>query len=218
MTEISIIGIDLAKHSFQMRRAAPTTRRFSAGKCISTALLIGLQPRRAVTMKARGRAQDWGRGAAELGNEVRLVPPVCIMPFVKRQKTDSADAKATSEVALRPTMRFVATRARRSGRQRRCSARGIFWCVSGPGPSTRGYNLAAIGVIAAQRPAQVIRLTAVIADAESGLPEPSAHFRPGSSRVDRHSRRSDHRTGQGLGSGGARRRGCGPAVSGYQPP
>ena len=39
---------------------------------------------------------------------MRLIPPVYVKPFVKRQKNDAADAEAIVKAALRPTMRFVA--------------------------------------------------------------------------------------------------------------
>ena len=42
------------------------------------------------------------------GMKVRLVPPVYVKPFLKRQKNDVADAEVIIEEALRPTMRFVA--------------------------------------------------------------------------------------------------------------
>ena len=38
---------------------------------------------------------------------MRLIPPIYVKPFVKRQKNDAADAEAIVEAALRPTMRFV---------------------------------------------------------------------------------------------------------------
>jgi transposase len=44
------------------------------------------------------------------GHDVRLVPPVYVKPFLKRQKNDAADAEAIVEAALRPTMRFVAVK------------------------------------------------------------------------------------------------------------
>ncbi len=39
---------------------------------------------------------------------LRLLPPVYVKPFVKRQKNDAADAEAIVEAAIRPSMRFVA--------------------------------------------------------------------------------------------------------------
>ena len=42
-----------------------------------------------------------------LGHEVRLKPPAYVKPYVKRGKTDAADAEAICEAVSRPTMRFV---------------------------------------------------------------------------------------------------------------
>ena len=42
-----------------------------------------------------------------MGHDARLIAPIYVKPFVKRQKNDSADAEAIAEAALRPTMRFV---------------------------------------------------------------------------------------------------------------
>ena len=39
-----------------------------------------------------------------------MIPPQYVKPFVKRNKTDSADAEAICEAAGRPTMRFVAVK------------------------------------------------------------------------------------------------------------
>ena len=50
----------------------------------------------------------WGREIGKLGLEARLVPPVCVTPFVKRQKTD---AEAIAGAALRPTMRYVSVKS-----------------------------------------------------------------------------------------------------------
>ncbi|KZY01786.1 hypothetical protein A3728_15750 [Sulfitobacter sp. HI0040] len=43
----------------------------------------------------------------KLGHDVRLIPSGYVKPFVKRQKNDAADAEATFEAAMRPTLRFV---------------------------------------------------------------------------------------------------------------
>ena len=40
-----------------------------------------------------------------------MIPPQYVKPFVKRNKTDSADAEAICEAAGRPTMRFVAIKS-----------------------------------------------------------------------------------------------------------
>lgn len=48
-----------------------------------------------------------GHGKWRGMNEVRLIAPRYVKPFVKRQKNDAADAEASVEAALRPTMLFV---------------------------------------------------------------------------------------------------------------
>jgi transposase len=42
-----------------------------------------------------------------LGHDVRLIPPQYVKPYVKRNKTDAADAEAICEAVTRPNMRFV---------------------------------------------------------------------------------------------------------------
>jgi transposase len=43
---------------------------------------------------------------------VRLIPPQYVKPYVKRNKTDAADAEAICEAAGRPNMRFVPIKTR----------------------------------------------------------------------------------------------------------
>jgi transposase len=48
-----------------------------------------------------------GSRADPAGHEVRLLPPQYVKPYVKRNKTDAADAEAICEAVGRPNMRFV---------------------------------------------------------------------------------------------------------------
>jgi transposase len=41
------------------------------------------------------------------GHEVRLIPPSYVKPYVRRSKTDTADAQAICEAVGRPSMGFV---------------------------------------------------------------------------------------------------------------
>ena len=52
-----------------------------------------------------GGSHHWGREIAALGHEVRLIPPLYVKPYVKRQKNDASDAEAICEAGLRPTSR-----------------------------------------------------------------------------------------------------------------
>ena len=109
MSEISIIGLDLAKQVFQVHGADKT------GRCLLRKQLkrrdvlrffAGLSPC-LVAMEACGSAHYWAREIAKLGHDARLIPPAYVKSYVKRGKTDSIDAEAICEAASRPTMRFV---------------------------------------------------------------------------------------------------------------
>ena len=45
-----------------------------------------------------------------LGHEVRLMPAQYVKAYIKRNKSDAADAEAICEAVSRPTMRFVPTK------------------------------------------------------------------------------------------------------------
>jgi transposase len=59
-------------------------------------------------MEACGTAHDWARELTRLGHTVQLMPPAYVKPYVKRGKTDAADAAAIAEAVSWLTMRFVA--------------------------------------------------------------------------------------------------------------
>jgi transposase len=59
-------------------------------------------------MEACSTAHHWARELSRLGHVVKLMPPAYVKPYVKRGKTDAADAEAIAEAVTRPTMRFVA--------------------------------------------------------------------------------------------------------------
>ena len=42
---------------------------------------------------------------------MKLIPPIYVKLFVKREKNDAADAEAIAEAALSPRMRFVAVKS-----------------------------------------------------------------------------------------------------------
>jgi len=52
-----------------------------------------------------------GFNAEKLRRDMRLMPPAYVKPYVKRGKTDAADAEAICEAVTRPTMRFVAVKS-----------------------------------------------------------------------------------------------------------
>ena len=126
MEQVNIIGIDLAKRSFQLHGARADGSVAFRRKVSRERLLyiLGAQQRCVVAMEACASAHYWGREILKLGHEVRLVPPIYVKPFVKRQKNDAADAEAICEAAQRPTMRFVAVKGEEQQARGHCQHNG----------------------------------------------------------------------------------------------
>jgi transposase len=109
MKQITTIGLDLAKQFFQVHAADAEGSPIMNRKLRRAEVLrfFEKQPTCLVGIEACGSAHHWAREIAALGHEVRLIPPAYVKPFVKRGKTDAADAEAISEAVTRKTMRFV---------------------------------------------------------------------------------------------------------------
>ena len=54
--------------------------------------------------EAYGTGHHWARELVRLGHDVKLIPPVYVKPYVKRGKSDAADAEAICEAITRPTI------------------------------------------------------------------------------------------------------------------
>src|SRR6478752_3154833 len=57
-----------------------------------------------VGMEACAGAHYWARELRKLGHDVRLMPARDVKAYVKRDKTDAADAAAICEAVSRPSM------------------------------------------------------------------------------------------------------------------
>ncbi|MGN6318396.1 IS110 family transposase [Trinickia sp.] len=106
-------GLDLAKRVFQahwvdMDTGEINRRQFKREQLVT---FFANQAPALIAMEACGSAHYWARRFASLGHQVRLIAPSFVRPFVKRSKTDVADAQAIWEAAQRPDMRFVAVKS-----------------------------------------------------------------------------------------------------------
>ena len=104
-----IVGLDLAKHVFQVHAVDPAGKVTIRKKLRRSEVLEffkGLPPS-LVGIEACGTAHHWGRELTALGHDVRLMPAGYVKPYVKRGKNDAVDAEAICEAVTRPTMRFV---------------------------------------------------------------------------------------------------------------
>ena len=107
--QITVVGLDIAKHVFQAHAADADGRAVAQVKLRRAQVLDyfrGLPPC-LVGLEACATAHHWARELIALGHTVRLMPPAYVKAYVKRNKTDAADAEAIAEALTRPTMRFV---------------------------------------------------------------------------------------------------------------
>ena len=77
MSEVTIIGIDLAKRVFQLHGARDDgsvvfRKKLSRGQVL---VFFAQQPKCVVAMEACATAHGWGRELEKLGHSVRLIPP-----------------------------------------------------------------------------------------------------------------------------------------------
>lgn len=101
MSSASLVGVDVAKSVFQLAVAD------GSWKVVQTHRLTRSQFERwfvnrevgLVVMEACGSAHHWARWLNGLGIEVLLLPARYVRAYVKRNKTDAADAAALLEAA-----------------------------------------------------------------------------------------------------------------------
>ena len=113
-----------------------------------------------------------GREIGKLDHETRLILPVCVTPFVERQKND---AEAIAGAALRPTMRYVSVK---SAAQQAQSAgivfrvRNLFVRQRAQWVNALRGRLTEYGTIIAQGRVQFRRLMVNFDETAPDLPEP----------------------------------------------
>ena len=174
MTQVHILAIDLAKRSFQV---CGTDRGGAVlfNRVLSRARLqqfLSEQSPCIVAMEACATSHFWGRFARSHGHDVRLIPPIYVKPFVKRQKNDAADAAAIAEAALRPNMHYVAVKSAEhqaravAFRTHQCFVRQRTQLIN----AVRGH-LAEFGIVVAQGPANLGAVAGILAEEAVDLPD-----------------------------------------------
>jgi transposase len=169
----TMIGVDVAKRVFQVHgvdgNGGVFGKRLGRGSVESFFSAIGPS---LIGMEACASAHYWARRLGALGHTVRLVPPRYVKAYVKRNKTDAADAAAICEAMVRPGMHFVPVKSETQQavlalhrtrellvRQRTMTANAL-----------RG-QLAEFGLVAAQGRLGLEQLMTMAGDRATGLPD-----------------------------------------------
>jgi transposase len=184
-SSVTTVGLDLAKHVFQIH-AIDASGRVIVARALTRGKLLGffaLLPPYLVGLEACGSVHYWARELIALGHDARMMPPAYVKPYVRRQKNDAADAAAICEAVTRPSMRFVGVRsvanqaalmrhkaremlvAQRTNSRRRRRRFARLWLING----LRGH-LAEIGVIAAQGSKAARELAGLIEACDETIP------------------------------------------------
>jgi transposase len=106
---VKTIGLDTAKHVFQVHGADASGRRVLTKRLRrnQVADFFANLPKCLVGLEATRGAHYWARVIGSFGHEVRLMAPQFVRPYVKGQKNDAQDAAGICEAVRRPEMRFV---------------------------------------------------------------------------------------------------------------
>jgi transposase len=112
MQTITTIGLDIAKSVFQVHGVDAAGQVVIRRQLKRRYVLPFFQklPPCLVGIEACASSHHWSRELQALGHTVRLMPPVYVKPYVKRQKNDATDAEAICEAVTRANMRFVPTK------------------------------------------------------------------------------------------------------------
>jgi transposase len=103
LSSVTTVGLDLAKHVFQVHGVDASGRVVIAKAMRRNKLLefFASLPSCLVGLEAGGSAHHWARELIKLGHEARMMPPAYVKPYIRRQKNDAADATAICEAVKR---------------------------------------------------------------------------------------------------------------------
>jgi transposase len=109
MSNVSVIGVDLAKNVFQLHgvddKGRAVLRRTLRRDQV--ALFFAKLPTCLVGLEACASSAYWKRVIESCGHDVRCIHPRFVKPYLMADKNDANDAAAICEALQRPHMRFV---------------------------------------------------------------------------------------------------------------
>ena len=173
MSEITLIGIDLAKNIFRINCVDENGKRVMNKNLHRDNIIKFFAPLSecTVAMEACASSHYWGRTIESLGHTVKLIHPRYVAPYRLGDKNDANDAAAICAAAHRPDMRFVRLRS-----QQQSDTQSLHRVREGlVSEQTATVNrvralLAENGIVIKQGPANVFTmLPAIVDDADNDL-------------------------------------------------
>ena len=171
MKQITTMGLDLAKQIFQIHGADAEGNVIINRKLRRAEVLRFFEktPPCLVGIEACGSAHYWAREIAALGHDVRMMPPAYVKPFVKRGKTDAADAEAISEAVTRKSMRFVPIKsAEQQAASMVLKTRALLVSQKTQAINALRAHLSELGIIAAVGAGKAATLIEIVRDEADG--------------------------------------------------
>ncbi len=173
LASVTTVGLDLAKHVFQVH-GVDAAGRVVVAKAVKRDKLLAFfasLPRCLVGMEACGSAHHWTRELIKLGHDARMMAPIYVKAYVRRQKNNAADAAAICEAVSRPSMRFVSPRSvENQAELMRHKAREMLVAQRTQLLNGVRGHLGEIGVIAPQGPRSARQLAGMIEACDERLP------------------------------------------------
>ena len=171
--KITTIGLDLAKSVFQVHAIARdgiivARRPLRRSQVLDFFRKLDPCP---VGLEACGSAHYWAQAIQSLGHTVRMMPPSYVKAYVKRNKTDAADAEAICEAVTRPTVRFVPIKS--SDEQAAgmvLKTRGLFVRQRTQTANALRSHMAEMGIVAATGMTSIAKLIVILRDDDAKLP------------------------------------------------
>lgn len=171
---VTTIGLDLAKNTFQLHAVDAEGQLVWQRKLRRAGVLsfFAKLPPCLIGLEACGSAHYWGRELVRLGHSVKLLPPADVQAYVRRNKTDAADAAAICEAVTRPHLRAVPLKT--PDQQALAAQHRVRDLLVGQRTALINAlraHLAEFGIVAARGPGGLRDLVAALAEAdERALP------------------------------------------------
>jgi transposase len=173
--QVTTIGIDLAKHVFQVH-GVDANEKVAFNKPLRRTQLLPFLAKLSpclIGMEACASAHYWAREIKKLGHDVRLMPAKDVKAYVKRNKNDAVDAAACCEAVRRPTVRTVPVKTPEQQAQlMQHRVRDLLVRQRTQAINALRSHMAELGIIAAQGYDGLKTLLSIIADgSDARLPE-----------------------------------------------